>query len=199
MAKQLTSTHSACPQLSIKALGSGQMCTNTDYVLVPKHMVDKLMTAFRGALDEFYPPGTSFEPGKTAHLSQMVHTGAYDRITRLIDSAKESGCEVVGNQRDPERRRIGLTLVEFTSKDEASPLVNEELFGPILPIVAVEVSKGASSRSRENLTGHSNRMSTQRLPTLMPNPTPWPSMYTPRSVRRLNMVRDSASLASGIC
>ncbi|GHJ84787.1 hypothetical protein NliqN6_1189 [Naganishia liquefaciens] len=124
--------------LSIKALGSGQMCTNTDYVLCPKHMVGKLMAALRGALNEFYPPGTDFEPGKTAHLSQMVHSGAYDRITRLIDSAKEAGCEIIGNQRDPERRRIGLTLVEFTSKDEASPLVNEELFGPILPIIAVE-------------------------------------------------------------
>ena len=100
------------------------------------------MAALRGALNEFYPPGTDFEPGKTAHLSQMVHSGAYDRITRLIDSAKEAGCEIIGNQRDPERRRIGLTLVEFTSKDEASPLVNEELFGPILPIIAVEVGNG---------------------------------------------------------
>jgi hypothetical protein len=168
------------------------MCTNTDYVLCPKHMVDKLMTAFRGALDEFYPPGTSFEPGKTAHLSQMVHTGAYDRITRLIDSAKESGCEVVGNQRDPEKRRIGLTLVEFTSKDEASPLVNEELFGPILPIVAVEVSKGSSSRLREKLTSNPNRMWTLRSPTSMPNLIPWLSMYTRRSVRLSNTVRRSA-------
>ena len=116
-------------------------------------MVEKLMTAFRGALDEFYPPGTDFEPGKTAHLSQMVHSGAYDRITRLIDSAKESGCEIVGNQRDPERRRIGLTLVEFTSKDEASPLVNEELFGPILPIIAVEVSDKCANESTHRLTG----------------------------------------------
>lgn len=130
------------------------MCTNTDYVLCPKHIVDKLMTAFRGALDEFYPPGTDFAPGKTAHLSQMVHTGAYDRITRLIDSAKESGCEVVGNQRDPEKRRIGLTLVEFTSKDEASPLVNEELFGPILPIVAVEVSDAVGQSQTEAYPPH---------------------------------------------
>jgi acyl-CoA reductase-like NAD-dependent aldehyde dehydrogenase len=116
------------------------MCTNTDYVLCPKHMVPKLMTAFQGALAEFYPPGTNYEPGKTEFLSQMVHTAAYDRIVRLIDSAEQSGCKVVGNQRDAEKRRIGLTLVEFNSKDENSPLVNEELFGPILPIVPVEVS-----------------------------------------------------------
>lgn len=100
------------------------------------------MTAFQGALAEFYPPGTNYEPGKTEFLSQMVHTAAYDRIVRLIDSAEQSGCKVVGNQRDAEKRRIGLTLVEFNSKDETSPLVNEELFGPILPIVPVEVSLG---------------------------------------------------------
>lgn len=116
------------------------MCTNTDYVLCPQHMVPKLMTALQGALAEFYPPGTNYEPGKTEFLSQMVHTAAYDRIVRLIDSAEQSGCKVVGNQRDAEKRRIGLTLVEFNTKDENSPLVNEELFGPILPIVPVEVS-----------------------------------------------------------
>lgn len=121
-------------------MGSGQMCTNTDYVLVPKHLVAKLMTALRNTLNEFYPPGTAYNPEKTEALSQMIHAPAYDRIVRLIDSAKESGCEVVGNQRDPERRRIGLTLIEFNSTDETSPLVNEELFGPILPIIPVEVS-----------------------------------------------------------
>ncbi|KAJ9104421.1 hypothetical protein QFC21_001916 [Naganishia friedmannii] len=124
--------------LSIKAMGSGQMCTNSDYVLVPKHLVEKLMTAFRNTLDEFYPPGTAYGPEKTEALSQMIHAPAYDRIVRLIDSAKDSGCEVVGNQRDPEKRRIGLTLIEFNSTDGTSPLVNEELFGPILPIIPVD-------------------------------------------------------------
>lgn len=121
--------------LSIKAMGCGQMCTNADYVLCPRDLVPALMQAMRETLQEFYP-----DPLKTPAQSQMIHERAYERIAKMLDGARSQGKEIIGGETDASQRRVSVTVVKMNDggQGESGPLLQEELFGPLLPIVPVE-------------------------------------------------------------
>lgn len=120
--------------LSIKAMGSGQMCTNADYVLCPKEMVSDLMQAMRETLQEFYP-----DPLKTPAQSQMIHSRAFDRVAKILEGAREQGKEIIGGETNPSDRRMSIAVVKMNEngQGESGPLLQEELFGPLLPVVPV--------------------------------------------------------------
>lgn len=129
--------------LSMKAFGSGQMCTNADYILCPKYMVNDLMKALGEVLVEFYPPGGEDAPLKTRNLSKMVHDGAFKRVAGILENAKESGKEIIGGETDEKERRMGITIIKMNegAKGDSGPLIEEELFGPLLPVIPVKVRK----------------------------------------------------------
>jgi acyl-CoA reductase-like NAD-dependent aldehyde dehydrogenase len=78
----------------------------------------------------------------TEATSQLVHQTHYDRIVKFIDQAKADGHYLVGGQLDPENRKVGLTCVKmYEEKGAGGKLMEEEIFGPILPIVSVDVSR----------------------------------------------------------
>lgn len=124
----------------MKATGAGQMCTNADYVLVPKSLLDKWMKACESTLEQFYKN----DAGNAKDVSTMIHTPGYDRVTGFLNKARESGKVVLGGQThsDQNVKRLSTACVLMDGNLEGEPLMQEEIFGPILPIVPVEVSQG---------------------------------------------------------
>jgi len=115
-----------------KWLNAGQTCIAPDYVLINKRMMPALLEELRRALDEFT---SDSEP--TAHYCAMVSDVHARRMEQLVESAEEAGAKVEwGGKREADTRRMPPTVL--TQVHRGMAVMQEEIFGPILPLVGVE-------------------------------------------------------------
>ena len=115
-----------------KWLNSGQTCIAPDYVLVDHASRDALVTALREQATARYG-----DLKQASDLTRIINEGQYRRLRAHLDDARARGLEVIELVAlDPVRaeaeRMIAPTLV-LEPGDDAS-VMQEELFGPILPI-----------------------------------------------------------------
>jgi aldehyde dehydrogenase (NAD+) len=110
-----------------KFLNSGQTCVAPDYVLVDATREEELVAALERCLVAFY--GT--DPRRSPDLARIASDAHVDRLAKLL----ESGVAVVGGQVDRAERWIAPTLLRQVPPD--APVMQEEIFGPILPILPV--------------------------------------------------------------
>ncbi len=114
-----------------KCFNGGQTCIAPDYLLVEGGRVEQLVTALRRSIADFYPQGAI-----SRDLTAMVNAEQYARLRAWLDAAAAAGARLVEiGPGDAERRVLPLTLVLDAPDD--SPVMQEELFGPVLPIVPV--------------------------------------------------------------
>ena len=117
-----------------KLLNAGQTCIAPDYVLAPAGRVDALIDALTAAVAALYP-----RLGANPDYTSIVNERHYGRLTGLIDDAEAKGARVIrlnpGNEVPPgQARKLAPTLLLDVRDDMAA--MREEIFGPILPIVA---------------------------------------------------------------
>ena len=108
-------------------LNSGQSCVAPDYVLVTPAMRQPLETALAEAIDQFY--GT--DPRESVDFGRVVNTVQFDRLDGLLQNATV----LKGGEREREQLFIAPTLVEG---DPEGGLMQEEIFGPVLPLITVD-------------------------------------------------------------
>ncbi|OCH91266.1 aldehyde dehydrogenase [Obba rivulosa] len=114
-----------------KVQNSGQLCVSPDYVLAPWDKVDALAEAFKKAYGEFFPDA---EPlGANSDWGKIVNPNHHARLRGILERSK--GEIVIGGQNDGDRR-IAPTILKNVSADDS--LLEEEIFGPILPIISVD-------------------------------------------------------------
>jgi acyl-CoA reductase-like NAD-dependent aldehyde dehydrogenase len=106
---------------------SGQTCTAPDYVLVFRNVAAEFLKQLKEALIEFY----GNDPQQSPDYGRIVSKGHFDRLLRLL----ESGTIFHGGQHDQNDHFIAPTVLVNVSPD--SPAMQEEIFGPILPILEV--------------------------------------------------------------
>jgi aldehyde dehydrogenase (NAD+) len=106
---------------------SGQTCTAPDYVLVFKDVASEFVKHLTETLNEFY----GADPQQSPDYGRIVSEHHFDRLVRLLDS----GTIVHGGQHDRTERFIAPTVLTNVSPN--SPAMQEEIFGPILPILEV--------------------------------------------------------------
>ena len=115
-----------------KGLNGGQTCVAPDYVLVHAAVHDGLVAELKRAFEAFY--GADPQARKASpDLARIIHSRHHARLTGLLRDSK--GLVVFGGEQDAETRYLAPTLV--TEVDPDSPLMQEEIFGPILPILKV--------------------------------------------------------------
>jgi aldehyde dehydrogenase (NAD+) len=114
-----------------RSLNAGQTCIAPDHVLVEASLRQPLVEALGQELGRFY--GT--DPLASADLGSIVNQTQYERLQGLLAGAQARGQVLHGGRCDPDRRRIEPTLVAVENGED--PLMQEELFGPLLPIQAV--------------------------------------------------------------
>jgi len=112
-------------------LNNGQTCIAADYVLCHADVVDKFTECAKAALLKFYGP----TPKQSPDLSRMVNERHLERVATLL--RKSQGRVLCGglDTLDVKERYLAPTLVDRVGFEDA--LMSEEIFGPILPIVAV--------------------------------------------------------------
>ena len=111
-----------------KALNAGQTCVAPDYVLVPQDRLEGFVAAYRAAVQHFYPKLEN-NPDYTA----IINERQLGRLKGYIADAEAKGAQLVPLFPGDQGRRLAHSLVLNVS-DEMK-LMQEEIFGPLLPIV----------------------------------------------------------------
>jgi len=107
---------------------AGQTCTAPDYVLVFKDVAKPFLEHLKESILHFYGD----EPQKSPDYGRIVSTRQFDRLTSLL----ASGTIYHGGRHDRADKFIAPTVLVNVSPD--SPVMQEEIFGPILPVLEVE-------------------------------------------------------------
>ncbi len=108
-----------------KLINSGQICIAPDYVLAEAPIRDQLVDKLREAVAEF----EAGNPGG----KRIVNERHFNRLSNALAATK--GTVAVGGGSDAGDIRIQPTVV--VDPDPAEPLMTDEIFGPILPVVTV--------------------------------------------------------------
>ena len=115
-----------------KFFNAGQTCIAPDYVLLPRARIEAFAAALREQVAAAYPDSAT-----TSDYTAVVNARQHDRLRAYVDDAKRRGAKVVElAQGDAERRIFPPTLVLDAPPE--SLVLQEEIFGPILPLVATE-------------------------------------------------------------
>jgi len=108
-----------------KYLNAGQTCVAPDFVLADRRIKDDLLQAVRAALREFY--GES--PRDSRDYGRIVNPRHFERLVGYLSQ----GRIVAGGEHDAGECYIAPTVMTDVSLE--APVMQEEVFGPILPVV----------------------------------------------------------------
>jgi aldehyde dehydrogenase (NAD+) len=111
-----------------KFANAGQMCVAPDYVLVQKNRKDELIDALKRTIIDFY----SNEPATDYNYCKIINEKQFNRLIKYLSN----GTVVHGGHYDAEKLFIEPTIMENVLADNA--MMQEEIFGPILPIIPFE-------------------------------------------------------------
>lgn len=103
----------------------GQTCVAPDYLLVHASVKDRLATAIIKNIESFFQN----ELINTEDYGRIINDFHVERISRLISNMKI----IYGGDVLPDQRYISPTLIEID--DLQSPIMQEEIFGPVLPVL----------------------------------------------------------------
>jgi coniferyl-aldehyde dehydrogenase len=119
-----------------KSLNAGQTCVAPDYLLCPGNRVEEFVLAFERAFARMYP-----NLSRNEDFTCIVNQRQYRRLVGYLDDARALGAEIVelnpgGGRLSPDNRKLSLYLVKGVKP--GMRLMQEEIFGPILPIVTYD-------------------------------------------------------------
>ena len=108
-----------------KCLNAGQTCIAPDYLLIREELAEEFINAFRDAVRRLLGD----DPRQSRHYARLVNDRAFDRVASYLGQ----GTVRVGGESDRAERYIEPTLL--TKVDPAAPVMREEIFGPVLPMI----------------------------------------------------------------
>ena len=111
-----------------KFVNAGQTCIAPDYVLVEQPVHDQLVAAIAKHVTAFY----GADPQASTDFARIVNEPHFHRLEKLL----HNGTVAVGGHTDVDQRYIAPTVLTGIVADD--PVMHEEIFGPILPVIAVE-------------------------------------------------------------
>ncbi len=131
-----------------KFYNAGQTCTAPDYVLVDAAIAENLVTELKVAVARFYGGD---EAGRRASpdLGRIIDQEHFDRLVDLVERSVAHGARIeVGGQWDAEARYVAPTVLSGVTAD--APAMEDEIFGPVLPVIAVRDLDEAEGIVRRN-------------------------------------------------
>lgn len=109
-----------------KFLNAGQTCIAPDYILVKRDLHDRFIEELKVAIQAMY--GT--DPLNNGEYPTIINQKHFSRLIELL----QQGTLSYGGQIDPKLLRIAPTILTNPLLDK--PLMTDEIFGPLLPIIA---------------------------------------------------------------
>uniref|UniRef100_A0A8D2E1G3 Aldehyde dehydrogenase n=1 Tax=Sciurus vulgaris TaxID=55149 RepID=A0A8D2E1G3_SCIVU len=106
---------------------AGQTCVAPDYVLCSPETRERLLPALQNAIARFYGD----DPQRSPNLGHIISQKHFKRLQGLLGCGRVA----IGGQSDESERYIAPTVL--VDVQETEPVMQEEIFGPILPLVSV--------------------------------------------------------------
>ena len=110
-----------------KFLNAGQTCIAPDYLLVHQNIKAPLLERIKCHIRAFYGP----DPKESPHYGRLVNDKAFERVASYLGN----GIILAGGETDPEQRYIAPTLLDLGRPTDGVPVMQAEIFGPILPVM----------------------------------------------------------------
>ena len=110
-----------------KVLNAGQTCVAPDYLMIEKSVEAPFIEEYKKALASFFPDGDM------SGMVRIINDKHFERVCNILDN---SGNVVIGGARDAETRFIEPAVLTGVPID--SPAMQQEIFGPVLPVLPYE-------------------------------------------------------------
>ena len=123
-----------------KFSNAGQMCVAPDYVLVHKTIKEKFVTALKETLINFF----SEDPSADYSYCKIINEKQFNRLISYLSN----GTIVHGGGHDLSKLFIEPTIIENILPD--APVMKDEIFGPILPVIPFENFEEAKTVINQN-------------------------------------------------
>lgn len=111
-----------------KTVNAGQTCIAPDYIIVDQSVKADLISELKENLNDFY----GANPLDNKDLPRIINENHFDRLLGLMDEEKI----VFGGAYDRKTLKIAPTIMDGV--DFADPVMGEEIFGPIIPIISYD-------------------------------------------------------------
>ncbi|MGL5813637.1 MAG: coniferyl aldehyde dehydrogenase [Aeromonas sp.] len=114
-----------------KSLNAGQICVAPDYVLLPRGQEQAFIDAYRRHFTRLYPKGVT-----SPDYGAIINERQYQRLTAWLAEAEQAGAQLhpcASPARDDGSRRLVPHLL--TEVPEHCQLMQQEIFGPLLPLI----------------------------------------------------------------
>lgn len=108
-----------------KFINAGQTCVAPDYIYVKKEIKQKLLNELTKCLKEFYGE----DPAKSEDYARIINANHFMRLTKLMKKGKI----IIGGETSKKDLYIAPTIID--NIDWKDPVMQDEIFGPILPIL----------------------------------------------------------------
>ena len=110
-----------------KVLNAGQTCVAPDYLMIEKSVEAPFIEEYKKALASFFPDGDM------SGMVRIINDKHFERVCNILDN---SGSIAIGGARDAETRFIEPAVL--TDVPIGSPAMQQEIFGPVLPVLPYE-------------------------------------------------------------
>ena len=122
-----------------KCYNAGQTCIAPDYVLVHKNVKQAFIDLLQRSVREFFGD----DPSKSPDYGRIINSRHFARLQALMSGGKVA----FGGQADEATRYLAPTVL--TDVQLSHPLMQEEIFGPLLPVIEVPDIDAAIRFTRE--------------------------------------------------
>ncbi|MEO0549323.1 MAG: coniferyl aldehyde dehydrogenase, partial [Pseudomonadota bacterium] len=133
-----------------KTLNAGQICLAPDYAFVPEDKTRDFIGAAQGSVEKMFPTGMKDNDDYTSIVNQRH----YDRLNSYLDDARDKGAEVIeinpageNFSQQPHHKMAPHIVVNPT---DDMKVMQDEIFGPILPIKSYKQTSDAVAYINEN-------------------------------------------------
>jgi aldehyde dehydrogenase (NAD+) len=116
-----------------KWLNAGQTCVAPDYILVNEKVRQPFLDELGKAINDFF----GADPQTSESYGRIVSPRHFDRLKSLMTGGKV----IIGGETNAESRYVAPTVL--ADVDMSSALMNEEIFGPLLPVISITSTKQA--------------------------------------------------------
>ncbi len=123
-----------------KFSNAGQMCVAPDYLLVHQSVKDELVKELKKVINDFFGDDAQ----KSDYYGRIINEKQFSRLEKYLSNGKL----LTGGRTDKANLFIEPTLLEINDVNDA--VMQEEIFGPILPIIAFTEMKEALAIIKKN-------------------------------------------------
>jgi aldehyde dehydrogenase (NAD+) len=119
-----------------KLVNSGQSCMSPNYVMVHEKIYDKLVAKIKQTYEKAYGEAASHMQD-SKDFSHIISSRHQARLQEMVTTAVASGAKIlIGGKGDTEKRYLDPTFL--TDVQLGNPILEQELFGPIMPIMKIK-------------------------------------------------------------